>query len=172
MTAVDVSASISKYRDVARGLWNNAFLPMLEADLPDDPRSEWDIRDDFEDLCAELFTNLVLSPVGAEKLKIAPAYRADGEVLSELKVIPHEHADLLVAESEGNSFRSYDRSISVATDVQLDLRFRAFFDYWELGLRDLEYCHTVVAACPDRPQLVGRNVLVRATQAKYELSAL
>ncbi|MBL0124127.1 MAG: hypothetical protein IPP88_15845 [Betaproteobacteria bacterium] len=145
---------------------------MVKADLPDDPRSEWDIRDEFEDLCVEIFSNLVLFPVGAGKLRIAPSYRADGAVLSELKVIPHEHADLLVAESEGNSFRSYDLSISVASDAQLDLRFRAFFDYWELGLRDLEYCHAVVAACPDRPQFVGRNVLVRATQAKYELSAL
>ena len=172
MEPVDVSHLIAKYRDVARTLWNTAFYPMLDADLPNDARNEWDIRDEFEDAASQLFSMLVLSAAGAPALKIAPAYRADGSPLMQLRVIPHEGSELLVAEAEGNSFRTYDQSITKSGDAQLDLRFRAFFDYWALGLRDFEYCHAVVVACADTPELVGRNVLVRATGAKYELSAL
>lgn len=172
MEPVDISPLIAKYRDVARNLWNTAFYPMLSADLPNDERNEWDVRDQFEDVAAELFSMLVLAPAGAGVLKITPSYWADGEPLLRLKVIPHEETELLVAEAEGNSFRTYDRSITRPRDAQLDLRFRAFFDYWALGVRDLEYCHVVVVACADKPELVGRNVLIQATGAKYELSAL
>ena len=82
----DVSPLVAKYRGVARSLWNTGFYPMLGTASPDDDRNEWDIRDQFEDIAAELFSKLVLSSAGMPGLKIAPAYRADARPLAQLKV--------------------------------------------------------------------------------------
>jgi hypothetical protein len=160
-----------KYRDVARGLWNSAFLPMLSADLPADSRNDWDIRDQFEDVCVDLFSSLVLAPLGIREVTLSPAYHGDGKPLACLKVLPEQGVEILVAEAETNTFRGYDRSITAGDGGPLELHFRAFYDYWVLGVRDLEYCHAVVADCPGNPSLVGRNVLVRASQTKYAVSA-
>jgi hypothetical protein len=133
--------------------------------------SEWDFRDRFEDICVELFSALVLRPAGAHTLKMWPAYRGDALPLAELKVVPNGHAELLVAEAEGNSFRSYDRELTNARDAKVDMHFLCFFDYDVRGVRDFEYCHSVIAACDERPQYVGRNVLIRSTNPTYEVSA-
>jgi len=129
------------------------------------------LRDLFENLCVELFSALVLTPAGASNLKIWPAYRGDAIPLAELRVVPNGPVELRVAEPEGNSFRSYDRDLTNAKDANVDLRFLAFFDYDVLNLREFEFCHCVIAACEAKPHYIGRNVLIRSTQAIYELSA-
>ena len=172
MNTTDISVLIANYRDAARTLWNSHFLRAWDRDLPGfGQMNDWDFRDRFEDLCVELFSKLVLMPAGAPTLKIWPAYRGDAIPLSELKVLPNGDVELRVAEAEGNSFRSYDRDLTNAKDVDLDMRFLSFYDYDVLGIREFEYCHCVVAASADRPQYVGRNVLIRSTSARYELSA-
>jgi hypothetical protein len=171
MAIADVSVLIAKYRDVARSLWNSAFYPMLEANMPVDERDEWDIRNEFEDICVDLFSSLVLAPSGLNASRLSPAYRGDAVPISRLQVVPHERTEILVAEAEGNSFRGYDRSLTAEEQASLELCFLAFYDPWVLGIRDFEYCHAVVTACPVTPELVGRNVLVRATSVRYELSA-
>ena len=174
MNVINVTPLVARYRDAARTLWNSGFLPLWEsdADFPGFTQmSDWDFRDRFEDLCVELFSALVLAPAGAPSLKIWPAYRGDAVPLSELRVIPNGNVELLVAESEGNSFQSYDRELTNSRDVELDMRFLSFFDYDVRNIRDLEYCHAVIVAHDERPQYVGRNVLVRSGSAVYELSA-
>ena len=174
MSTIDISALVARYRDTARGLWNTGFLPLWESDtdLPGfEQMSDWDFRDRFEDLCVELFSSLVLAPAGAPSLKICPAYRIDALPLSELRIVPNGHVELLVAEAEGNNFRSYDRELTTSSDVKFDMRFLSFFDYDVRSIRDLEYCHSVIVAYDERPQYVGRHVLIRSTSAIYELSA-
>jgi hypothetical protein len=170
--ASDISALVANYRDAARTLWNSHFLRVWERDLPGfEQMNEWDFRDRFEDVCVELFSTLVLTPAGAPNLKIWPAYHGDAVPLAELRVIPDGHVELRVAEPEGNSFRSYDHDLTNTRDVKVDLRFLAFFDYEVLNLREFEFCHCVIATCEGRPHYAGRNVLIRATDARYELSA-
>lgn len=172
MGTIDISDLVAEYRDTARSLWNSRFLPLWGRELPGfDKMSDWDFRDRFEDLCVELFSVLVLTPAGAPTLRIWPAYRCDALPLSELRVIPNGHAELLVAEPEENSFRSYDRELTNAKDATVDVRFLAFFDYDVRNIRDFEYCRSVIATCPERPQYVGRHVLIRSTNPRYELSA-
>ena len=169
---MDISALVANYRDAARTLWNSHFLRAWEGDFPGlDQMNDWDFRDRFEDLCVELFSALVLIPAGATTLKICPAYGGDALPLSELRVVPNGHVELRVAESDGNSFRSYDRDLTSSSDVSIDLRFLAFFDYDVRNIRELEFCHCVIAGCDTRPQYVGRSALIRSSEARYELSA-
>jgi hypothetical protein len=78
----DITYLMNKYRECVRHLWNSYFLEQLS------PEDQWDISDEFDDICTMLFSSLVLNPIGCTSRKKSPGYKQFPEPLPCLHVVP------------------------------------------------------------------------------------
>jgi hypothetical protein len=173
--AIPITPLMDRYCDAASELWNGWFAPLLGRDF-DRPSMEtengWDLRDRYEDVCVDLFASLVLWPLGCHDLQRLPAYRSvDQQPVPSIRVESTHPAEIRVAAKDVHPFQGYDVSITQTDQADLDIRFREFFDFDVMNSRAFEWVHGVVFSSADRPDLLGRSILLRRSDVEFSWGA-
>jgi hypothetical protein len=76
-----------------------------------------------------------------------------------------------VAAKDVHPFQGYDVSITQTDQADLDIRFREFFDFDVMNSRAFEWVHGVVFSSADRPDLLGRSILLRRSDVEFSWGA-
>lgn len=124
-------------------MWNLFFWQ--DSDL-----SDWDGRDEFEDIKRLLFRSLV-----RQKLSL------DDEV--RFLVVPRAKGGVPIMIEQprpGTKNRYWDHPISRVTSTAAVLEFVDYFDFDGLGCLDFKYVLAKISAFPEYPELVGREALL------------
>jgi hypothetical protein len=152
----DVTHFIARYREAARHLWN-AFLR---------DGADWDRHSDFEVLCDQLFTIIVLTPIGRGHVALGKVWDRLDAPVPFLKVIPKTEHGVPISINRTHSAHGYwDDPVNLVKPGEVDLRFAGFFDWDELGWREFEFCRVVIAGFSSQPHLVGRLALISPQHA-------
>jgi hypothetical protein len=151
MESVTVTPLVARYREAARHLWN-AFLR---------DGADWDRHSDYEVLCDQLFTIMVLTPIGRGDVDLSKVWERLNATLPFLRVIPRiEHGVPIAINRQHSAHGSWDDPVKMVKPAEVDLRFAHFFDWDELGWRDFEFYRVEIAGFPSQPHLVGRLALI------------
>lgn len=148
---LDVTNDMRTCREAIRATWNCWLRPL----------STWDARKVLSDIGIALFDALVLTPNGASGPGMAGAEDPDAKATS-IVVGLFSNGRMLV--NRGDRTPYWDEERNFAEGSEIELRFVRFFDFDELGWRDLLYAEVVVDRCPGEPELVGRLALVPWSQ--------
>lgn len=151
----DVTALMNRYRECARGLWNNFLRDSQDVD----------VADTFESLCDELFSALVLAPLGEQRFKRGASH-SQREPFPFLRVEPRtDHVPVMVSRSaERGGY--WDDPLNEIGPQQARLLFNDYFDWDSNGYIDLLYFKVKVADFPSHAHLVGREALLEVQYGK------
>lgn len=158
--AIDITPAINAYRECIRHLWNTYFLDQLSHS-----EAQWDISDEFDDICTLLFASLVMNPIGYTKQKKSPGYAKFPEPILCLQVVPTCALDssLFLVNRENMKASGYwDHPITSIQPQDIDLRFIDFFDFDKLGYKECEYYLVRIADSFQCKNIIGRQALVKA----------
>jgi hypothetical protein len=75
----DITEEVSRYREAARHLWNTTFRA--------GPVS-WDARDNFSRVASEMFSALVLDPLGSTENRLAEMFDPEPSHFQRIRVVP------------------------------------------------------------------------------------
>ncbi len=148
----DVTDVVNAYRECVRHLWNTHFWKDAE------PGQNWDLRDGFDEVAAQLFRLLVLRKLGREEIEVPPDYWAEREPLPFLRVEVDTRAEIMV--NRGLATGYWDDPLRVVEKGELDLRFLQFFDWWLLGFREFSFYRVRIVGSGKHPHLVGKDALL------------
>ncbi len=163
----DVTYAMNAYRECARHLWNIFFIDLL------DTERQWDIADEFEDICLSLFTSLVLNPIGCTRQKKSAGYERDPEPIPCLKVVPVPDLDsssILINRDPMKASGYWDYPVANLLPHDMDLRFIDCFDFDRLGHKEFEFYLVQIVDSPSYPDIISRKALVRAHSVKVIFS--
>lgn len=151
----DITKLMNKYRECARHLWNTYFLEQLSSQY------QWDISDEFDQICTMLFSSLVLNQIGGTSCKKSYRYEQFPEPLICLHIVPSAEAGAPIQIArEVKSFTYWDYPIDLVKPLDVDLRFIDFFDFDVLGYKDFEYYRVRIVGSYKYPDIVGRDALI------------
>jgi hypothetical protein len=161
----DVSSLFLAFREAARHLWNTAFYRP-------DPHSEgavaWDRRDAFSRVATELFSAIVLEPLGATDRRLAPMWEHAAAPLTCFEVDPSATTAIPIMINRASPLTGYwDDPVSQIAPGEARMQFVSFFDWDELGFRDFQYVETLIVDFPAHPGLVGRYALIQFGYASF-----
>jgi hypothetical protein len=147
----DVTLLVANYREAARHLWN-AFL-REEAD--------WDRHDDFRLMCVQLFSTMVLAPIGQGDSDPAKAWERVWCADPIPETDPQgEHGVPILINRTHPASGYWDDPVKLVKPGDADMRFAGFFDWDVVGWRDFEFCRVVIAGFSTQPHVVGRLALI------------
>ena len=149
----DITELVQRHRECSRHLWNTYFWPQSEKD------DDWDLRDQFEDVSAKLFSSLVLWPIERESFEVPPAYLVPLRAIPFIKVVPNGSCSALINREVDSGY--WDHPINLFEETDVDLRFIQYFDWWNVGHRDFEFFRVLIVSSRAHPELNGRHALVR-----------
>ena len=149
----DVTARMNEYREAARHLWNTHLRPLAE------PSQDWDVRDAFNSVAATLFRTMVLRPIGREDWEFQPDQWADRKPFPFLHVGVESMSDILINRDLGSGY--WDFPIPAVNPGELELHFLQYFDWWDLGHKDLAFYRVRIAGSRSYPAIIGKDALVR-----------
>lgn len=156
----DVTKFMNRYCECARHLWNTYFLEHIS------PQNQWDISDEFDEICTRLFSSLVLHQIGCIAHKKSHRYEQFPEPLLCLSVVPSGEAGVPISiNREVKASGYWDYPIECITPSDVDLRFIDFFDFDVVGYRDFEYYRVRVVGSPEYPDILGRDALIKTHYA-------
>ncbi len=157
----DITQILNEYRECVRNLWNIYFIKHISSE------SEWDVFDEYEDICIMLFSSLVLNLLNRETYKKAKTYVRASEPLLFLRVVPVEKSGISVnINREKNVSNYWDYPLSIIKSNEADMRFIDFFDFNLLGSRDFQYCRVRIVASNVNPDIVGHDALIDCNKIK------
>jgi hypothetical protein len=154
----DITELIQRHRECSRHLWNTYFWPQAQTD------DDWDLRDQFEDISAQLFTSLVLWPIERESYVFNPAYLRPHREVPFLRVIPNGLCSILINREISSGY--WDYPIKTVEENDVDMRFIHYFDWWNVGHRDFEFFRVLIVSSIAHPELNGRHALVKPSGLK------
>jgi hypothetical protein len=111
----------------------------------------------------QLFSEFILKPLNRVDDEKKYGYRP----LSYLRVIPKKNmplVDVMIAR-EKNKTTYWDDPVSKINHKDVELIFIDLFDWNTLGFRDFEYIRTEIIAFSNHDDLIGRQLLIRASEA-------
>jgi hypothetical protein len=147
----ELNESIRTFREAARHLWNSAFRT----------GADWDARDRFSTVCAELFDAVVLAPAGTRGVRLPPMNEPEPAPLTALRVVPDSDSGIPIQINRSSPPSGYwDDPVDRVSPADVVLQFVRFHDFDELGLRDFEYLEVRIDKFLGQPHLVGRRALV------------
>jgi hypothetical protein len=153
----EITELTNLYRECARNLWNTYFFN--NASLGD----EWDICDEFDDICVLLFSALVLNPNEYTEIKKSNSYDKSPQPLACIKVVSSSDEGVQIQiNREVDKSGYWDYPVNFVKPSDVDLRFIDFFDYNVLGFRDFKFCHVRIVGSDKFPGLVGRDALLES----------
>lgn len=157
----EVTQILNEYRECVRNLWNMYFLKQLSSG------KEWDIFDEYDDVCGKIFSSLVLSSFNKDSGKKSSAYAKTPEPLSCLRVEPIVESGIpIIASREKGSFTYWDYPVSIIKSSEADMRFIDFFDFNLLEFREFQYCRVRIFSSNVYPDLVGHDALLFCNHVK------
>ena len=149
----DITELIQRHRECSRHLWNTYFWPQAETD------DDWDLRDQFEDVSAKLFTSLVLWPIERESYVFNPAYLCPHREVPFIRVVPNGSCGIQINREISSGY--WDHPITQVEEGDIDMRFIHYFDWWNVGHRDFEFFRVLIVSSIAHPELNGRHALVK-----------
>lgn len=156
----DITDEIELFREAARHLWNTAFFA---------GDTDFDARDAFSRVATELFSALVLGPLGAPEQRLAPMWAGDPEHLKRISVIPKsDRISILVNRGTGPN-QYWDDPVNVLDRGEAELRLVDFFDWSELARRDFHYVRVRIVTWPAHAHLAGRLALLEFSGVTFLL---
>ena len=160
----DVTRAINLYRECARNLWNLYLHETISS------RNEWDLSDEFDDICTLLFSSLVLVPNKCASYKKSHSYDKNPQPLSCLRVVPSSEGGVPIQINREITRSAYwDFPLSIVKPVDVDLRLIDLFDFDLLGFRDLRFCQVRIIGSPTYPEIIGRDALLGSNDVKIML---
>ena len=158
--ARDITDLIQRHRECSRHLWNTYFWPQAEVE------DDWDLRDQFEDVSAKLFTSIVLWPLERESHLFKPAYLIPQVPVPFIRVVPKGTCIAQVNREIDSGY--WDHPIKELEENDIDMRFVHYFDWWNVGHRDFEFLKVLIVSSTKHPELNGRHALVSPLNVKVE----
>jgi len=158
----DITEEVSRYREAARHLWNTTFRA--------GPVS-WDARDNFSRVASEMFSALVLDPLGSTENRLAEMFDPEPSHFQRIRVVPaSEQIQILINRaSKANGY--WDDPVNRLQRGEADIRFVRFLDWDELGQRDFEYAQVRIVKWKAHPHLVNRFALLEFGQVRFQFLA-
>jgi hypothetical protein len=163
----DVTPLVAAYREAARHLWNSAFYrpnAYLEGDVA------WDRRDAFGRVAEELFTAMILEPLGVTDRRLPPESAYSPAPLACFEVIPSAPGVPIMINRASPRTGYWDDPVTRVAPGDACLQFVKFFDWDELGLRDFQYAEMVIAEFAAHAELAGRYALMEFSFAIFKFS--
>lgn len=154
----DATLLLNSYRECARGLWNNFLRPRAE------PYVSFDAVDAFSGICAALFAELVLRPLGKSGFTKTSA----DEVYPFLLLKPLVDPFPLMVARPSTSGKYWDDPVDSLGLVGVSLLFIDYFDWDRFGYIDMQYYRAKISSCNEHPHLVGREVLLDVHHARVD----
>jgi hypothetical protein len=156
----DVTEELEQYRQCLRDIWNRYLWS-------DSAFRDWDMVDHFNAIRPVLLSNLL-------REKVRRTANLNSHIQPELFVRPS------VADQSGLGGAAIRISETAASQVSRDwiqapsyirgsdmlLRFIDFFDWDQANFRNLEYFLVAISHSARYPQLVGREALIRTSDAR------
>ena len=149
---LDVTPTMDAYREAVRHLWNVHLRAAAE------PVKNWDIRDDFNEIAALLFRLIVLRPLGREDWEFPPDHWDTRGPFPFLRVTVTLTSEILINRELRSGY--WDFPLRAVNRGELDLHFIQYFDWWDLGQRDLAFYRVRVMGSRNHPAVVGKDALV------------
>lgn len=150
---LEITEVLLGYRECARHIWNAHVIAGADQDV------DWDLRDQFEDAIAILFSAIVLRKVGYSDREVKQAYWSPLEPFNFLRVIPNGTAPILINREVASGY--WDHPIQKLEESDADMRFVGFFDWNVLEYREFEFIQVVIVSSASHPELAGRHALVK-----------
>jgi hypothetical protein len=150
----DVTPLMNAYRDCVRHLWNTYFQRDAESE------QDWDLRDEFNAVAAQLFRALILWKVQREETEVQPDEQEPRAPLGFLHVVVEPRSEIMINRQTASGY--WDYPMTVVEREDLDLRFLQYFDWDVLGFRDFAYYRVRIVGSTKYPQVVGKDALVPA----------
>lgn len=168
---IEITHLMNRYRECVRHIWNLFFLELLTEE------AQWDISDEFDEICVKLFSSLVLNPMGCLSLKKSSSYERSPIPLPCLSVVPSSELGsasihINTEKEKASGYWNYPFDTIKSTDVALC--FIDCFDFDKLGYKNLEYYMVRIVDSSKNSDIIGRNALIRAncTQIFFEEGAV
>ena len=164
----DVTALFAAYREAARHLWNSAFY---RPGLHREGNAAWDRRDAFGRVAEELFTALILDPLGVTDRRLPPESAFSPSPLTCFEVMPSAAPGVPIMINRASPRTGYwDDPVTRVSPGDVRMQFVRFFDWDQLGLRDFQYAEVVIVESAVHPGLVGRYALMECHYAIFTFS--
>ncbi len=152
---MDITNNITTFREAVRHLWNVYFRERAERD------NDWDLRDEFSNVYVDLFNSLVKYDLPEDAPSISHLWNGDNKVLSEYHV-KGKNEELVVMINRSIPAAGYwDHPVQQIKSEETDARLISFFDWNEIGFRDMRYLRIRIIASSNK-DIVGRDALVEA----------
>jgi len=154
-----ITQEINVFREALRHLWNS-YLRI---------GADWDTVDMFCNIFRMLFSKHIVS-----RLEInAPPIPVDdsGEYIPQYRIIMEGSGKLpLLVNRDIPPSGSWDHPTHwIPPEVEYDIRPISFFDYDVIGWRMLEFYRARIVNCESKPELIGRDALIRCDYVDIEV---
>jgi len=157
----DITEIMNRYRECTRNLWNIYFLEQISQG------DEWDLCDEYEEICSLFFSSLVLRAVDQLSYKKSLAYKSVTEPISIFRVVPSAESGVPIYINRDVPCTGYwDYPLSIIKPSDVDLRFIDFFDFDRKGFRDFQYCRVRIVGSDTYPEIIGRDALLESNNVK------
>lgn len=122
---------------------------------------DWDLSDEYEEICGKLFSSLVLARIDRTESKKARAFERSPEPLTFLRIIPVTNNGVPIHINREKSPSPYwDHPTILIKPDEADMRFIDFFDFGRLAFREFAYCRVRIVASTNGG-LVGYDALLQ-----------
>lgn len=161
---LDVTPLFVAFRETTRHLWNSAFY------RPDADRDgmAWDRRDAFSRVATELFSAIVLEPLGVNEQRLPRMSEAHPAAMTCVEVEPTSVTGVPIMINRASPRTGYwDDPVRQIAPGEVRMQFVQFFDWDQIGARDFQYAETLIVDFPAHPELVGRHALIEFGYARF-----
>jgi hypothetical protein len=150
---MDITINITRFREAARHLWNTYFMERAERD------TDWDLRDQFSNVYVDLFNVLVKYDLPESAPSISHLWNGENKVLSEYHVKGKNKEVVVMINRTIPATGYWDHPIRQVKSEETDFRLLSFFDFDELGFRDIHYLRVRIVTSPNK-EIIGRDALI------------
>lgn len=158
---IEISEKLNIYRECARNIWNNYFLRQMTK------HNEFDLKDEFDDLCVMLFSSLILHPLGCISYRKPPSYKPYPKPLNFLVVVPSAKSGVPILVNRDSRRSGYwDYPVDFVIPSEVELRFIDCYDFGQYQFRDFEYYAVRIVNSTKHKDIIGRDALIEPTCAK------
>ena len=156
-----ITDRIEAFREAARHIWNVHFRQEAVS------RQDWDLRDAFSDVYIALFRAMVCYPLPGHAPCLPHLYTPELTVLTPYRVAGENQLLSLMINRTKPASGYWDHPIKHVESKAVDLRLISFFDWENLGFRELRYFRVRIVNAND-PDLIDRDALAEVSDCRVE----
>lgn len=151
----EITQILNGYRECVRHLWNTYFIIKVSSN------QSWDLLDEYDEICKQLFNSLVLSQIDGPTYNKAVYSDSSPEPLLFFRVEPIVETGIpLHVSREKENVHYWDYPITQIKSGDADMRFIDYFDFDLFGFRDFQYCRVRIINSTVYPELIGHDALI------------